>query len=281
MSREARVFGADLIREGAAVLDVVDRIEDFIRQRGAEPGFPTCLSINDVAAHYTPHHRDETVLRRGDVVKLDLGAHLDGYLADTATTVEVGTRNWTELIRATETALAAAIEVVRPNVPTRLIGAAIERAITSYGFKPIGNLTGHSIERYTVHAGKSIPNVGDHGDDVLAEGDLIAIEPFATNGAGRVDGRRTGNIYRIVRDAAVRPEATGRFLQALRAKFHSLPFAERWCHRLDRKAPAHLARLLRARAVYTYPSLLDVGHGIVAQSEHSMIVTSEGAELLT
>lgn len=275
------MYGAGILREGMPILEGVEKIEEFLRGKGCPPAFPTCLSVNDVAAHDTPTHKDERVLQRGDVVKIDLGAQIDGFLTDTAKTVEVGTRNWTELIRATEEALAAAIEVVRPKVPTRLIGAAIERTIESFGYKPVANLTGHTIERYTVHAGKSVPNVGDHGDDVLEEGDLVAIEPFATNGAGKVDGRKSGNIYRIMRVREVRPDSTARFLAAMDRSFNRLPFAERWGYRVDRKAPAHLARLVRAGLVYTYPSLYDVAHGIVAQSEHSMIVAGGGAEVLT
>lgn len=281
VSREARRHGAEILREGMTIRDGVERIEEFMRTRGCPPAFPACLSVNEVAAHDTPAHKDSRELHRGDIVKIDLGAQVDGYLTDTATTVEIGTRNWTELIRASEAALAAAIEVVRPKVPTRVIGAAIERTIESFGFKPIANLTGHSIERYTVHAGKSIPNVGDHGDEVLEEGDLIAVEPFATNGAGKVDGRKSGNIYRIMRVRDVRPEATSRFLQTADKTFNRLPFAERWCYATDRKAPAHLARLLRQGLVYSYPSLVEVDQGMVSQAEHTMLVTGGGAEVLT
>ncbi|MBI4416030.1 MAG: type II methionyl aminopeptidase [Euryarchaeota archaeon] len=281
VSREAREYGAQLLREGMTLLEAVEKIEDLMRSRGCPPAFPTCLSVNEVAAHYTPTHKDSTVFHRGDVVKLDLGAQVDGYLTDTATTVEIGTRNWTELLRAAEAALQAAIEVVRPNLPTRLLGATIERTIESFGYRPVVNLTGHSIERFTVHAGKSIPNVGDHGEDVLDEGDLIAIEPFATNGAGKVDGRKTGNIYRVMRVRDVRPESTHAFLQTIHTRFNRLPFAERWCFQLDRKAPAHLARLMRTGLVSTYPSLVDMGRGIVAQAEHTMLVTADGAEVLT
>ena len=281
VSREAREYGVSILREGMTILEGVERIEEFMRSKGCPPAFPTCLSVNHVAAHDTPTHKDERVLQRGDVVKIDLGAQVDGYLTDTAKSVEIASRNWSDLIRASEEALAAAIEVVRPKVPVRVIGATIERTIESHGFRPIANLTGHSIERYTVHAGKSVPNVGDHGDDVLEEGDLIAIEPFATNGAGKVDGRKSGNIYRLMRVRDVRPESAHRFLQALDERFHRLPFAERWAYRMDRKAPAHLARLLRSGLLYTYPALYDVAQGMVSQCEASMIVTASGADVLT
>ena len=281
VAKDTRDYGVSLIREGATVLSVADRIEAFIRERGARPAFPTCLSIDSVAAHYTPTHDDPLTLRRGNLVKLDLGAQVDGYIADTAITVEVGSRNWANLIRASEVALETAIEVCRPKTPTRLLGAAIERAIESYGFKPISNLTGHTIEKYKLHAGKSVPNVGGVGEDVIEAGDTLAIEPFATNGGGKVEGRKTGNVYRLVRMREVTPAATNEFLKQIEANFHTLPFAGRWCHAFDRKAAVHLSRLLRAGLVMTYEALLEVRGGMVSQTEHTMIVHEDGIEVTT
>jgi methionyl aminopeptidase len=280
VSKEARERAVELVREGVLLLDVAEEVEDLMRKRGLRPAFPTCISLDDVAAHYSPTHDDSTRFRKGNVVKLDLGAHLDGWVADTAVTVEVGTRNWTELIRASELALQTAIEAVRPDVPTRQLGAGIQRAIEAHGYKPVRNLTGHTIERYVLHAGKSVPNVA-HGHDALLANEVVAIEPFASSGAGAVDGKRTGNIYRVMRTKPLADAALSEFLQRLAAEFHSLPFAERWAHRLDSAAPALLNRLVRSGAVMTYPALLDLEKGIVAQSEHTMIVTPGGAVVTT
>ncbi len=281
VAAEARALGVSLCAEGALLLDVAERIEAHMRSRGSPPAFPTCLSIDHVAAHYSPVHNDRTALRRGNVVKLDLGAQVDGYIADTAATVEVGTRNWRDLIKASEVACETAIEVCRPKTPTRLIGSAIERAIESFGFKPISNLTGHTIERYNLHAGKSIPNVGGLGGDVVEAGDTLAIEPFSTNGAGKVEGRKSGNIYRLLSTRDIAPPSLNEFLRRIEESFKTLPFAERWAYALDHKAPAHLGRLLRAGRIMTYESLLDAGRGIVAQTEHTMIVDGGGVEVTT
>lgn len=280
ISREALDFAAQEVKEGALLLDVAEAVEDLMRRRGALAAFPTCISIDDVAAHYSPTHDDTLRFRRGNVVKLDLGAHLDGWIADTAMTVEVGTRNWTELIRASELAVQTAIEAVRPGVSTRVLGGGIQRAIESHGYKPIRNLTGHTIERYVLHAGKSVPNI-PHGHDVLREGEVVAIEPFSSSGAGQVDGRRTGNIYRVLRPKAMRREDLKEFFALLSSHFKTLPFAERWAHRLDARAPSLLNQLVRTGAVMTYPALLDVDGGIVAQTEHTMIVTADGREVTT
>src|SRR5436309_772369 len=119
ISREARERAVPLIKEGALLLDVAEEVEDLMRKRGAKPAFPTCISIDHVAAHYSPTHDDSLRFRHGNVVKLDLGAQLDGWIADTAVTAEVGTRNWTELVRASELALQTAIEAVHAGVSTR------------------------------------------------------------------------------------------------------------------------------------------------------------------
>ncbi len=279
-SREARERAVELVAEDALLLDVAEDVEDLMRKRGLRPAFPTCISIDQIAAHYSPTHDDPLRFRRGNVVKLDLGAQLDGWIADTAVTVEVGTRNWTELIRASELALQTAIEAVRGGVSTRAIGEGIERAIESRGYRPVRNLTGHTIERYVLHAGKSVPNV-PHGHDVLEAGEVVAIEPFASSGAGQVGGRRTGNIYRVLRTKPIRRPDLNDFLQVLAQEFRTLPFAERWAHRLDKRAPGLLNQLVRTGAVMTYPALLDLDGGVVSQTEHTMIVGADGAEVTT
>lgn len=280
VSREARERAVGLVTEGALLLDVAEEVEDLVRKRGLRPAFPTCISIDHIAAHYSPTHDDPLRFRRGNVVKLDLGAQSDGWIADTAETVEVSTRNWTELIRASELALQTAIEAVHAGVATQSLGEGIQRAIEAHGYRPIRNLTGHTIERYVLHAGKSVPNV-PHGHDILQAGEVVAIEPFASAGAGQVDGRRTGNIYRLLRTKSARQAELKEFLQLLSQEFKTLPFAERWAHRLDPRAPALLNRLVRAGAVMTYPALLDLDRGMVSQTEHTMIVGPAGAEVTT
>src|SRR5205823_1322269 len=261
VSREARERGVELAREGALLRELAEEVEDLMRRRGLRPSFPTCLSIDDVAAHYTPTHDDTLRFRRGNVVKLDLGAQLDGWIADTAVTVEVGTRNWTELVRASELALQTAIEAVHAGVSTRAIGEGIQRAIEAHGYRPVRNLTGHTIERYLLHAGKSVPNIA-HGHDFLEAGEVVAIEPFASSGAGQVDGRRGGNIYRVLKVKPQKQVEMNEFLRLIADAFKTLPFAERWAHRLEPRAPALLNALVRTGTVMRYPALLDVGGGI-------------------
>lgn len=282
VAREARDYGAGLIREGASLLEVVNTIEALITSRGARPAFPVNIAINEVAAHFTPRH-DEVDLRfgRGDVVKLDVGVHIDGYIGDTAVTVEVGSASWTDMRKAAEEALAAAVELLRPGADLSLVGQAIETTIASRGFKPIENLTGHSLERNLLHAGISVPNVKEKGAGTVREGDVLAVEPFATNGMGRVDGKKNSSIYRYVRHSFARTSEARSMLRDIEANFPSLPFSERWCVRYEKNAIPALETLVRSGAVSFYPTLREVDDGIVTQAEHTVLITAGGAVITT
>ena len=274
ISDHARKLGMRLTVPGARRREVAEAVEAFIRQEGAEPAFPVNLSRNNEAAHYTPAPNDETEFVAGDLVKVDVGAHLEGAIADTADTVEVGgTHRYENLVRAARDALAAGIARVRPGVRVDEVSQAVASAIRERGLRPVENLTGHSIERYLLHAGKAIPNVPGMSDATLSEGEVVAIEPFATNGAGRIENGPFGNIARFRGD----PGHSDPVLESMFARFHTLPFAVRWA-----STPAEEASLRRARrTLQTYPVFVEEAGGWVAQAEHTVLVGPDRAEVLT
>jgi len=279
---EAREYGLGLVKEGASLLEVATTIEALIISRGARPAFPVNIAVNEVAAHFTPRHDEPgLVFKRGDVVKLDVGVSVDGYIGDTAKTIEIGTGQWTAMKDAVEDALRAAIEMVRPGVYLSLVGAAIESTIAARGFKSVENLTGHSLERYVLHAGISVPNVKEKGAGTVREGDVLAIEPFATNGMGRVDGKKNSSIYRFVRRRFARTSEARHLLREIETNFSTLPFSERWCTRYVPEPAVALEMLLRCGAVSFYPTLREVDDGIVTQAEHTVIVGPEGCTVTT
>jgi methionyl aminopeptidase len=273
IASRAREYGLTLVLPGARRRDVADAIEAFIRSEGAEPAFPTNLSRNDEAAHYSPSPEDEERFVEGDLVKVDVGAHLDGAVADTADTVEVGaSRKYENLIRAAREGVRDGIGQVRAGASVDSIGRAIASAIRARGFKPVVDLSGHSIERYVLHAGKSIPNVPGASTALLEEGEVIAIEPFATNGIGHIGNGPFGNIQRFRGD----PGASDPALAALYRRFRTLPFSARWA------SPEERAALKRGRrALQTYPVFVERGHGWVAQAEHTVLVRADRGEVLT
>jgi methionyl aminopeptidase len=274
IAARARELGLRLTVPGARRRDVAEAIEESVRSAGAQPAFPANLSRNDEAAHFTPDPDDSVTFSAGDLVKVDVGAHLDGAIADTADTVEVGgTHRHDNLVRAAREGLRAGIAAVRPGGRVDDVSRAIAAAIRARGLKPMENLTGHSIERYLLHAGKSIPNVPGLSDATLEEGEIIAIEPFATNGVGRIENGPFGNIVRFRSDPGARDVALGNLF----ARFRTLPFTARWV------APGEARDALgRARRVLqTYPVFVEEGRGLVAQAEHTVLVGPAGAEVLS
>jgi len=272
-----------MIKPGVKLYDIAEFVEKRIVELGGKPAFPCNLSLNETAAHYTPYRGDETIVKEGDYLKLDLGVHVDGYIADTALTFRVG-REEDDLMVAVKEALDDAVATVRAGVPINKIGRVIEERIRASGFKPIVNLSGHKIERYKLHAGISIPNVYRPSDGyTLREGDVIAIEPFGTTGAGRVVEVPPTLIFMYLRDRPVRLPGAKRLLIHVKREYKTLPFAYRWLQGLmpENQLKLLLSSLVRSGALYGFGVLREERDGIVAQFEHTLIVEKDGALVTT
>jgi len=281
LARNALNYGKTLIQQNSSMLDVTNKIEQFVIDNHGELAFPTNLAVNNVGAHWTPSSKSKEVFENGDLVKLDVGVHIDGYIGDNALTVEIGSSKHTKMIEASREALNAAIEVAAPGVNTGMIGYAVQDVIEGYGYRPIANLTGHGIKRYNLHSGVSIPSVRENGGAVLKSGDVIAIEPFATDGAGRVGGKRNSNIYHLRQVRKIRDERATELMTEIQNRYHGLPFAERWLHSIHDDATKNLQKLLRSGIVSYYPILDELGKGMVTQSEHTVMINKDGVEVLT
>jgi len=281
LARDALHFGRNLIEAEKSMLNVTEKIESFVKKHGGELAFPTNLAVNNVGAHWTPSSKSSEIFCKGDVVKLDVGVHIDGYIGDNALTLEIGTTNYTKMIEASREALNAAINVAVAGVNVGIIGHAVQDTIEKYGYRPIANLTGHRIKRYNLHSGVSIPSIRERGGPTLNNGDIVAIEPFVTDGAGRVGGKRNSNIYHLRQIRKVRDEKATELMKEIQERYKGLPFAERWLHEFQDDATKNLQKLMRAGIVSYYPVLDELGNGIVAQSEHTLLITNNGNEVLT
>lgn len=277
----ARDLGAGMVEEGVTYLEVADTVEDFIREEGGKVAFPVNVAVNEVAAHYTPRPGEKTKFQHGDLVKIDVGAHVEGRIGDTAKTVEVGTNTYESLILAAKRSLESAIEVVRGGITLATIGSIVERTTNSMGFKPIVNLTGHSIEKFNLHAGLSVPNYDDRSKDYIPPGTIVAIEPFATTGVGEVQSWKRSNIYRFVRPRGKLKEGQEKAMKILQENSGGLPFSERWLSLSMEKPEKPLRGLVRAGSVYSYPILRETSGGMVSQWEHTLYVTEKGCKILT
>lgn len=269
------------VKTGEKLVEIAERAENLIVEKGAKPAFPCNVSVNEIAAHYSPPLDDDRIVQDGDLVKMDIGAHVDGFIADTAFTVAAGGNS--ELVTAAERALEAAIGVIKPGIDVGEIGKAVEQTITSMGFKPIRNLTGHSLARWELHAGITIPNVEERTGQILKSGDVLAVEPFATDGAGFVEDQQQTLIFRYLRDVPTRLRMTRALLRDIKHLYNGLPFAERWlAKRMSRlRLELTLRELVGAGALWPYHVLAERAKGKVAQAEHTIIVTDDGCEVTT
>ncbi len=273
---QVRSEAEDKIKIGASLLEVANHVEQRTIELGGFPAFPCNLSRNDEAAHATPRAGEETVFGK-DVVKLDMGVHVNGYIADSAITVDLSNEN-SDLVKATADALEAAIEIVKSKTTTAQIGNVIEETIKGHGFKPVINLTGHGVAQYMAHTPPSIPNRHiDHGVELKA-GDSIAIEPFATDGAGRIADGNWAEIYQLVDNRPIRLPAARKVMKELK-QYRTLPFAKRWL--TSDKLDYSLMQLEKVGNVMSYPVLKEVEGGMVSQKEHTMLVTEDGCLVTT
>jgi methionyl aminopeptidase len=269
---EVRDNAVKKVKVGSSLLELAEHIESSIKNKGAGVAFPANISINEEAAHATPARNDKHVFGR-DLVKLDIGAHIDGYIADTAVTIDLGSNR--QIVKASQTALDAAIEIVKAGINTSEISEIIEKTITSFGFNPVVNLTGHGLEQYVQHAPPSILNKRTEAGVNLKEGQIIAIEPFTSSGTGRVYEAGHAEIFSLLDLKPIRSSDARTVLREIET-FKKLPFAKRW---LKGRVDMSLRQLEAASIIRSYPVLKD--HGLVSQSEDTVIVTVDGCEVIT
>ncbi len=260
-----------IVKEGAHLFEIAETLENLIFERGGKLAFPINLSINEIAAHYTPIKSETIEIKPDDVLKVDVGVHIDGYIADTALTINPNKQH-EKLISAVNEAVANAIKIAKIGTRIGDIGSAIQKVIDFYGFKPVRNLGGHFLEQYQAHTGEFIPNIKSDNNVKLKEGDVIAIEPFATTGSGLIKEGKSGNIY-MFSGTAVRNKLEREVLKRIIKESRTLPFTPRWFRDIsDARVNLAISQLLKHRAIQGYPILKEVNDGLVAQAEHTILI---------
>jgi methionyl aminopeptidase len=274
----ALILAKEIVHEGMPVVELCERVEDAIRANGCEPGFPTNVSIDSVAAHYTASISDgEVLIPKQAIVKIDAGAHSKGYIADSALTVSFNTHAET-LVLAAKNALNAAISALRVGVTVGEVGAAIEKAIRAQGVSPVVDLSGHTIERYSLHAGVNIANYANRSNHRLTAGTAFAIEPFATFGKGHIKDDREGRIYRGIRRVRSPIKFDQRVLEFAIEERKGMPFTDRWLRNTGSREEvlSSIRRLVRFGGLYEYKVLLESSGGLVSQFEHTIFMATDG-----
>jgi len=267
---------AEMIEVGVTQLEVAQYAEDRIDELGGAPAFPVNISVDEEASHATPGRDDETTFGE-EMVCLDIGVHVDGWIADAAVTVDLS--GHPELVEAAEAALDAAVDTVQAGVHTGEVGTAIAAAIDDYEYNPVVNLSGHGLGHYDAHTGPNVPNRAVDSGIELVVGDVVAIEPFVTDGSGKVREGSKEEIYSMIEEKPVRDRRARQVLETIAEEYRTLPFAARWLD--SERAEMSLRRLKMQDIIRSYPVLKEDDTALVSQAEHTFIVTEDGCELTT
>lgn len=279
-------YTKETIKEGVLLVDIAEKVEGKIRELGAEPAFPLNLSINEVAAHYTPSLNDKT--KAEGILKIDLGVEVNGCIADTAFSVDLTKdKKFTEMIALNEKALESALKIVRSGVEIGKIGGVIHSEVEEFNKKNkksysiIKNLTGHSLGKDEIHAGLSIPNYKNANENTLKEV-AIAIEPFLTTGVGEVYESSVSEIYNFNNDLPTRDRDARKLLEFVKEKYKTRPFCRRWLEKQGfQKLNFSLSTLVKQGIFHNFPVLIEKSKMPVSQAEHTVILFDEKSEITT
>lgn len=287
IAQEVKKFIKPKIKVGAKAIDIISTTEGKIEELNGKCAFPVNLSINNIAAHYTsPLKDDGLTINDGDIVKIDLGVHIEGYIVDTAFSISFSEdKSLENIIQATEVALEAAKMMVKPKIHTKELGKKIESIIKGFKYNPIKELGGHQIERWTVHAEKVLPELGTQGGDIMEEGEVFAIEIFSSTGEGTVHNTRNAFIYELnpyIGRVPLRRKTSKKLLGFINKNYKTLPFAERWLAQEFRMGVAFgLQELVQQGKLQAHYVLSEKKGVFVAQSEETILITEDGFEQLT
>jgi len=279
ISIKVKEYARKIIKQGVLLKEIADKIEDKIIELGGKPAFPVNLAKNEIAAHYTPGSADEE--KADGLLKVDIGIHVGGSIADTAFSLDLTDGKYKELIKASEKAVNNALKIIKKGITLSEIGSVIQDTIVESGFSPIRNLSGHQLGNYLVHAGLTIPSYENNNLTKLEEG-AYAIEPFSTTGQGIVyDGGKSG-IYRLEKSAGVRDATARKILKYIQEEYETLPFCERWLHKeFGSRTKLALMFLEQAGILHHYSQLVEKSHQPVSQAEHTIIITKDEVEITT
>ena len=268
----------------STLAEICEYTESEIIKRGAKCAFPVNVSMNEIAAHYTAEPNDPKIVTDTDLVKIDLGAQINGYIADTAVTVNYDPQ-YDSLVQAAEIALKNAMSMIKVGVKSKDVGKTIQKTIQDMGCKPIANLSGHSLDQYTIHAGKTVPNMWTIGSFSFSENEAFACEPFVTtkNALGFVRNGKIKNIYALVSRKKTKDKEADRLVEYIWDNFNMLPFALRWILKEweEKEARKLFEFLIKKKVIHAYAILVEANGKTVAQAEHTFIPTQSGVTVTT
>jgi len=280
IAKQVKTYAKTIVKKDIPLLELAEKIESKIIELGGKSAFPCNLSINNIAAHYTPSHDDQTLAH--GLLKVDFGVHVDGWIADNAFSVDLeNSQENKKLIEAAEAALEVAEKNFKEGEFLNKIGSLVEEKIESLKFSPIINLSGHEIAQYDLHAGVTVPNIND-GKKIPIKKGLYAIEPFVTTGSGRVHDGKPSGIYQLKIDKNVRSPIAREILDYIAKEYKTLPFCSRWLvKKIGTKTLFGLKQLEENGNLHQFPQLVEKEGSKVSQAENTVLVEKDSIKVIS
>ena len=253
--------------------------------------FPTGISVNNVAAHFTPSYIDEHIIKSDDVIKIDYGVHIDGCIIDSAFTINLN-EEYNDILKASDDAVNTIIKNIGVDSRFKELSVLSQEVVESYehdgkSLKVIDNLAGHNILPWKIHGGKLLhgkPTNNIIYDDLrVEEDDVMAIEVFVSNGNGTTvldDDYRNYSHYMLKDDMVNIPlfknKKTNELSNIITKTFKTLAFCPRFIDNITQKNTNYLNNLQELFTngyLNSYPPLLETDReSKVAQFEHTMYI---------
>jgi len=286
IAKQVREFAANYAKPGMKLIDIAEAIDEKIKDLGAEPAFPVNLSLNEIAAHYTPRPNDETIAQ--GILKIDIGTCVDGYIGDTAITLDLTEdKQYSQMIKANTNLLSSAKKIINPELEVGDVGNTISEELEKFNkenkttFNIIPGLTGHALEKDTIHSTPNIPNYKNTNPKKL-NGIAFAIEPFVTSGSGEIYEGEGGGIYMLKNEGQVRDRDAREILQHIITTYKTRPFCARWLEKAGfTKINFALSILAKQGIIHHFPLLIEKTKSPVSQMEHSFLIHDDQAICLT
>ncbi|MGA1975822.1 MAG: type II methionyl aminopeptidase [Conexivisphaerales archaeon] len=284
IASEALRYGADMVAENMLVEDICEKVEERIISRSGFPAFPCNVSQNSEAAHYSASPGDVRRIERNAIVKVDIGVHVDGYIADTAVTVNFNP-SLGDMVSANRAILSDALKTIRREAVVGSVGEVVEAEAGRRGYRPISNLAGHQLDQYVLHAGISIPNDRERTEASFKVDTAYAVEPFlvSKSAKGWVVNGPPGNIYRLVNRKRNKDKSVADAIEFTWNSYKGLPFSSRWFAKAygGPSTASLLQSMLKQRILMTYPVLTTADEALVSQFEHTVFVGENETTITT
>lgn len=271
ISKKVDSYLRGIVKKDVLLLEIAEKIESKIVELGGKMAFPTNLSIDENAAHYTPVVGDTT--KASGLLKVDFGVEIDGFIADRAISFDLtDDKRYAEMIKLNELVLESALKELNIGSSVKVIGNTISEIVEKDGrYKVIRNLAGHGLDEDNIHPGLTVSNLRNENNFELK--DLaIAIEPFLTEGRGEIYEGKLSEIYVLQQEKTPRDRSAREMLDFIIENYRTKPFCKRWLVKAGLKNfNFSLSVLVKEGILYNFPVLVEKERKPISQAEHTVI----------